>query len=144
MGEERIREYDHLVREISRRPHYSAGAILEAEHGSSTVASGGACIDHVHVNLIPGLGSAARLLDGKLPPIGVDHALFTLRPSAAPYILMRGSGITRLFDAKGVPSQYIRRELFASLGREDWDWAVFPNDDVIDETIALWRLGENG
>ena len=133
-----MREYDSLVEAISRRKPYSEGQSLEAEHGPSESESGGACITHVHVNLVPGFGSLANMFDNMLPRLDIDDSLSTLVPSQAPYIFMRGAGMVRLYKSDGAPSQLIRRTAFEKMGRSDWDWGVFPQLPVIEQTIRLW------
>jgi len=112
--------------------------LLEAEHGSSEHESAGACITHVHINVIPGFGPMVDFLDGKLPQLEIDDGLEMLNASAAPYILSRGAGLVRLYKAHAVPSQFIRRVLFAKIGRDDWDWVVFPHIEAVKETLRLW------
>lgn len=140
MGAPTVTEYNSLIDAIALRLGYPRDDLLEAEHGSSESDSGGACITHVHINLIPGFGCKVDLLDGRLPRIEIDRFLATLSASVAPYILLRGAGTARLYDAHGAPSQLIRRALFEELGRGDWDWAVFPQMEVVKETLRLWGL----
>lgn len=142
MGPTDLEEYGSLVRTIKEKSPYSDGESLEAEHGASESESGGTCIAHVHVNLVPGFGFLANMFDGTLPRIDIDDRLESLVPSNAPYIFTRGAGMVRLYKASGVPSQFIRREAFRRMGRDDWDWAVFPHDAVIKKTLQLW--GRNG
>jgi diadenosine tetraphosphate (Ap4A) HIT family hydrolase len=133
-------EYDELVRTVSRMDSHGLFDVLEAEHGGAEGERGGACIIHVHVNLIPRAGSFVDMFDGELPLQDVDQSLNTLNPGAAPYILLRNSRDVRLYTARKAPSQLIRRALVAKLGREDWDWAVFPHHDVVEATVRMWRF----
>jgi len=132
-------EYEDLLRSICEDPSHGLSDVLEAEHGGAEGERGGACITHVHVNLIPNSGSFYDMLQGRLRQQSVDHSLTTLEPSAAPYVLLRNSHDVRLHSAKNAPSQLIRRILFEKLGRDDWDWAAFPQLDVVTSTIRLWR-----
>src|SRR5437016_4295162 len=59
-------EYKALVERLRQKPCYSNTVCIEAEHGASLVDAGGACITHVHVNFIPGLGEQINLMDGLL------------------------------------------------------------------------------
>ena len=132
-------EYNSLVQMLSRDDSHGLDDVLEAEHGGAEGERGGACITHVHVNLIPHAGSLVAIFDGELPRDVVDHSLSTLRASAAPYILLRNSQVVRLYAATAVPSQLIRRALLGRLGRDDWDWAAFPHLDVVNATVRMWR-----
>jgi len=134
-------QYNRLLDQISSMPTYT-GNLLEAEHGSSSSESGGACINHLHVNLIPGLRGLATLFDRKLPQLPIKE-LMELTTAAAPYIFMRDGTALRVYKANGVPSQLIRRAIFEHLDRSDWDWGVFPHLDVVQETIDLWKGVEN-
>ncbi len=142
MGQTKIREYRSLVESISK--HSGFGELLEGEHGASADESGGACITHAHVNLIPGFSHLVDMLELNLPSLEVDHDLQTLKSDAAPYILLRGGGIVRLYRAHAVPSQLIRRVLFAKVGRDDWDWGAYPNLNVVQETLELWGKESHG
>lgn len=143
LGRATIQEYESLVESMAKHPQLG-NELLEAEHGASGNESGGACITHAHVNLIPGFSHLADVLDGNLPRLEVDHDLQTLEPAAAPYILLRGHDVVRLFKAQAVPSQLIRRVLFEKVGRDDWDWAVYPNHSVVEQTLKLWGQALNG
>ncbi len=138
MGREAISEYDGLVAQIVRNPGYSTGHVLEAEHGASEHDSGGACITHAHVNVIPTLGQYTDLFDGHLKTLLPGCKFVDIEGAPSPYILLRGMGVVRLYDATGTPSQLIRRALCRRLGREDWDWAAFPNLERVEETLRLW------
>lgn len=98
----------------------------------------------MHVNLIPEFSYLVNRLDLNLPRLEVNYDLLTLAPEAAPYILLRGQGAVRLYKARSVPSQLIRRVLFAELGRDDWDWAVYPNLNVVQRTLELWGNESHG
>jgi diadenosine tetraphosphate (Ap4A) HIT family hydrolase len=138
-SESQSEEYEALIASISKLPGYSRENLLEAEHGSSSSESGGSCINHLHVNLIPGFGAFGSLFDDQLPKISTANDLKQVKPSTAPYIFLRGAGMQRVYDARGVPSQLIRRALFDKLGRTDWDWAVFPHLDIVKKTLQLWE-----
>ena len=134
-----VGEYNELVQMVSRDESNGLHDVLEAEHGGAEGDRGGACITHVHVNLIPSAGTLVDMFDGELSRQDVDQSLSALRSGAAPYILLRSSDAVRLYVAKAVPSQLIRRALFGRLGRDDWDWAVFPHLDVVNATVRMWR-----
>lgn len=136
LGQSVIDEYNHLVKLISNRSGF--GELLEGEHGAVENSPGGACITHVHVNLIPGFAHLLNELKLDLPQVEVDYELRNLDPDMAPYILFRSPETVRLYSAHDVPSQLIRRVLFAKVGRDDWDWAASPNLTVVHQTLELW------
>jgi len=139
-----VQEYNDLVAQMGTMGLYPPEHLLEAEHGGTEGERGGACITHVHVNLIPGLGHHVDLFDSVLPRKSVDRSLRNLGPGAAPYILLRSAAAVRLYDAAAASSQLIRRALFERLGRDDWDWAAFPGDQVVETTVRQWRALNRG
>jgi hypothetical protein len=112
---------------------------LEAEHGASITTNAGGCIAHTHVNLIPRVEHCLTMFDGELQNLESASDLATLGPIADPYVLVGDGRSYRLYAGESVPSQLIRRKLAARLGREDWDWAAFPNHPRIEETLRLWE-----
>lgn len=104
--------------------------MLEAEHGG---ASPGPCIDHTHVHVIPGLGSAIDLLQSA-----------DLQPQSGEpgYIWLRAGNVERLYLGTGVRGQFLRRSIAGWKGIEDWDWAVAPKLTDVQATISFWNLNE--
>jgi len=135
-----IREYVSLVDGVQARLGGRLGGWLEAEHGATDGGdTGGACITHVHVNLIPNHSQLVDMFRAQLAQKPVRHDLQDLSGELAPYILLRTDSDVRLHEAVGVPSQLIRRRICQLNGREDWDWGAFPQLDVVESTIAMWR-----
>jgi diadenosine tetraphosphate (Ap4A) HIT family hydrolase len=139
MSRESIAEYEKLVGAVCSRLGVPRHTVLEAEHGSHVDDAGGACISHVHVNVIPEMAQYAEMFTHVLPPLPVRHDLTDLLDKKAPYILLRNSESAKLHDATGVPSQLIRRRIFELLGRDDWDWGAYPAIGLIERTIELWN-----
>jgi len=140
LGLDALTEYEHVADQLRHHKLYMGSGALEAEHGAGEFDPGGTCITHVHVNFVPQLGRETDLFDSKLRLMGTYSRLSEARVLQAPYILLRGDdGRARVFEAKGVPSQLIRRAICARLGRDDWDWAASPRPDVVDETLTLWN-----
>lgn len=142
MGKGIIDEYKSLVERISYRSGF--GELLEGEHGAAEDSPGGACITHAHVNLIPGFAHRVNEVQLDLPNLEIDYELRNLRADAAPYILLRGGRTVQLYSAYNVPSQLIRRVLFAKIGRDDWDWAAYPNLSVVHQTLERWSNETDG
>jgi diadenosine tetraphosphate (Ap4A) HIT family hydrolase len=138
-GSEMRREYDALLSRLRVSRPFLRSGLLEAEHGSTASERAGACITHTHVNLIPNLGHLDGMFDGEFPLEAVANQVASLQFAESPYLLLRGGDDYKVYLARNIASQLIRRRLCTLLGRDDWDWAVFPSDDVISETIGLWR-----
>jgi len=140
MGEDALKEYRELVVTLRERDIYSNEVCIEAEHGASEHDQGGACITHVHVNFIPLDVEHTSLFDEKLPVLSKDKDLRNFNESLAPYIMLRGATAARVYEAKNIPSQLIRRALFETLGRDDWDWGAFPQLPIIERTLLMWGI----
>ncbi|MCA1706969.1 MAG: hypothetical protein LC808_28365, partial [Actinobacteria bacterium] len=136
LGPHAIEEYERIA-DCGRERLGSE--LLEAEHGSDGAHPGGACIDHVHVALIPGRGLAVTMLDGQLPLLTNEGPLASVLPVDRPYVFLRGNGRLRVFDGAGVPSQLVRREIARLDGHEEWDWALFDRSDLLEESVAIWQ-----
>lgn len=138
MGEMALSEFDQLVGTVAQRPLFRGKSLLEAEHGSTETDRGGACIVHTHVNLIPTAGQHVSMFEGRLPLQAVPSQPGALIMAQAPYIWLRSGDTMFVHEATGVPSQLIRRELWARNERDDWDWGVFPQDELLRETVERW------
>jgi diadenosine tetraphosphate (Ap4A) HIT family hydrolase len=132
VGEARAHEYEELRNRVAA---HIGSEVLEAEHGSRLDGEG-ACIEHAHVNLIPGAHQHFDLLDYERDGQEVRGTL-ELQNHQPPYVYLRGVE-GRLYRAAGLPSQVIRRELWARSGRDDWDWALFPEYQLVEETKACF------
>lgn len=111
------------------------------EHGSTRVSHGGACIDHAHLHIVAG--------DYDLPPhiqpdfaesrISDVRALRRFSEQELPYLYVEdthGQGYVYNIPRQ-IPSQYLRRIWARVTGHpDDWDWAVFPNWDLVKETFV--------
>ena len=102
------------------------------EHGSASAdGAGRACIDHMHLHIIPGASKALNCFEGELSRVDESSA-------RTPYIFVEANGEARYYEAPGVPSQYGRRRIWNALGRSDWDWVVHSNHSDVRATIARW------
>jgi hypothetical protein len=139
MGSKAIEEFGEVGEQV-RASYASLGSnLLEAEHGATLVDTGGSCITHAHINLIPECGHLHDILSGILPRLDVPPPFTNLSYVELPYILMKRGNSFVIYDATQVPSQLIRRMVCRHLGREDWDWAAFPRHNLVSDTIDLWR-----
>lgn len=136
-------DFIELLGRTCTRIASDVGAITVFEHSAPTDPDGrrSACIDHAHVHIAPGsyaLGADPQLVDEVHSDSLPD---FYNRP--APY-----DGYMMFTDATGAVTaardigrpQYLRQKVFEALGKPDeWDYAVFPNNDIIRGTIALFE-----
>ncbi len=117
--------------------------VISFEHGSldDRKRSGG-CLDHAHLHLLPLAADFQRTVPG-FPNLwrAVDER--GVLDVAAEYIAS-GSGYLSLWDGQRwwlrsgeVRAQELRRCIAAAQGRPDrWDWAAFPNTDLMRRTVA--------
>lgn len=131
-------EYESLISEIREMPFYASTNILEAEHGSSTNESGGACITHAHINIFPSYGAYLHKFDAELKVKYIECDYKRLSKSDAPYLYLRNNRFSCCFDAYGTTSQYIRKRLTSFEGRTNWDWKEDPRIDYVEQTITIW------
>lgn len=143
MGDAALAAYEHIVTMYYRRLHLQPTDVLQAEHGPGQSGRGGGCIEHVHVNLIPGLGDYIDALDLSLPIISRITLLRQLTELAdKPYVFLRAGAELRVYDGTSASSQLVRRRLCERLGRDDWDWQLFPRHDNIRTTLSMWGATE--
>lgn len=139
MGASGLEDLIQLVDRITRR--YARGRdFLLAEHGSDDSETRGGCITHTHLNYLPRLGRLATVLDSdpNFPALDI-HRLAQIVDIRAPYLLLATHRTARAFDASNAESQFLRRCLLTAMGREDWDWALFPKTELIQATVREWR-----
>lgn len=137
MGPGGIASYEKIFEELRRLwPEFMYDA-LEAEHGGVTSVKNGPCIMHTHVNIIPGAGRFLKILDGKLPRLDIKD-LSSISDVTTPYFYMRANGETVLYNGNQGQSQIVRRLILERLNQDDWNWAVYPRMDMVNETIKLW------
>lgn len=117
--------------------------ILFAEHGSLSEQSGGSCIDHTHIHVMPGFESYVDVLDNMLPVYLEDFDLEMLHKIDEidfPYILtFTLSGRGRVYKAYNAHSQMIRQAICTKEKREDWDWKATQSNVIIEQTIDIWK-----
>lgn len=117
--------------------------VLFAEHGSFNQQSGGSCIEHTHIHVIPKHASSYNILDHVLPVNKKISLLSDLNENIEvdfPYILTFNPGDQlRLYEAYNAHSQMIRKAICSKLGRPDWDWKQNEHMQRIKKTIEIWE-----
>jgi ATP adenylyltransferase len=141
MGPSGVAEYLDLRRKTSLVSGCVTESLLAAEHGGTTGGSAGGCIDHAHINLMPGLGNLGDALDGVLPLLASLRSPQDLVGLEIPHIWVHARRF-RTYDASEAASQLIRRSLCARLDRDDWDWELFRNEPVVASTVRMWSNAE--
>lgn len=135
------RDFDSIVEVVRRR---CGSDVLEFEHGSGPRSeSGGACINHVHVHVIPDAAGAVECIEGLLPRLPVESCS-ELTETHLPYIWLRSNSKSRFYRSSGTHSQFGRRKIWEWFGRHDWDWAANPSQTTVDATILTFRSAGRG
>jgi diadenosine tetraphosphate (Ap4A) HIT family hydrolase len=128
-------DYQRLAARLRAHCVTLGAELLELEHGGATAGGRGPCIDHTHVHLLPGLGHCLDVLEGRLPRLTDaprDTAPFR------PYMWLRNAGAESWYDAAQAIGQEARRAIGHALHLDDWDWAVNPGWQTVEETIDYW------
>jgi diadenosine tetraphosphate (Ap4A) HIT family hydrolase len=110
---------------------------LVFEHGPSANSSGGACVYHAHLQLLPlaDVSSGDLVVEGMTRIVSIRQ-LSSSYPSGG-YLMVSAAGITWAMSDKQATSQYFRRRICALQGRpNDWDYLTCPNQVAMDETIS--------
>jgi diadenosine tetraphosphate (Ap4A) HIT family hydrolase len=116
--------------------------LLFMEHGSFIGQSGGGCIDHTHVHVLPEMADHFAILDDVLPVFDGVTTLETLINAKVdfPYIMnFNLEGGVRLYQAYNAHPQMMRKAICLKLGRLDWDWRTYENSFTIKQTIDKWQ-----
>ena len=111
-------------------------AHIVSEHGSFSGCGGGACIDHAHLSVLP--THHKQVIGPGAPDREADTMTTLLEAIDQPYLMLGTGRHLGLHLQPGVPSQFVRREYCRLQGRDDWDWGIFPADDVVAATVTKW------
>jgi diadenosine tetraphosphate (Ap4A) HIT family hydrolase len=104
----------------------------------------GACTDHAHMHIVPGISAEAVI--SKIEQLHIHksrvelNGLCELRQNVdaeAPYILIGGSDekLWSLLSMEHVHTQFMRRLLASLVGLTEWDWREFPRIEMVQKTI---------
>ena len=128
-----------IVNIIKRR----FGSAICFEHGSiSTTKRGGACLDHAHIHIISGCSGFRNYVAASFEEIAIEGLMDLAKfvEQGRPYLYIEDTdGLAYAYRIPDqIPSQYLRRVwAWAAKQPDKWDWAVFPNYDLMKETIDV-------
>ncbi len=128
------------------KKYYSSisGNVIVFENASSYEDLGSSCVQHAHINFLPYdsniHNSALNMLFEQ--PI-LSNSIKRL-PVDKTYIYWSNSSSESVYDSQGIYPQFIRKQLLANIGNNEWDWTIHKNEDVIKQTINVWQemIGE--
>lgn len=127
------------IQGIARRLESEFGRFVLFEHGSGESGLRGGCVAHAHVHMIPNVPNLSARIAQSLDFVPVTSS--TLAEYAdADYALLGDSETWRVSLSPKTPSQWIRMQAAALLGRPDeYDWALFTGEDFVAETEVRVR-----
>lgn len=105
------------------------------EHGA-TQAGRASCIEHAHLQIVPGLG---HLASGILPLDWVEVVAYQAisSNSEAGYLSTFDGKQLRVAAAAALPNQYLRRRVREIQGRPDeWDYLMYPELTRVEQTVV--------
>lgn len=137
---ESLRAVERWLEQLLPTLSESFGEYLVFEHGSGgwrKQAGSGACLVHAHLHLIPGFSHMTSLLARDLCASRLESLEQLTAMSNDNYVLMGRPDHWYATEKIDLPGQWIRRRVAAELGRPDeYDWAVFPGDDELAQTLC--------
>ena len=126
MSPESVTRLENLTRQVRAILSDTYGTCVFFEHGIRTSGSGGCGIDHAHLHAVPvsGTGILAALLQTfKGSRINRLGDIASAVPVDSSYLFFEDSAGERyVFAAPSIPSQYMRKLICDSIGKQDWDW----------------------
>ncbi len=146
---------EELIASIGEFFNQQQDVVLAFEHGAITLddseyerrlkrAKSGACTDHAHVHLLPGVSAQEVIstIDEMCPhkrKSEITH-LQELRKELDPdmaYIIISDEGRQGwcVYQLEKVPRQFMRRVLASIIGLAEWDWYDHPHIEVVQRTV---------
>jgi diadenosine tetraphosphate (Ap4A) HIT family hydrolase len=121
------------------------GNIVTFEHGASSCARAGACIDHAHLHLFPSKADFRPFLEtAEFKVRLIDHIaeLQEYTQTEMGYLYYEDASEQKAvyIPHSPIPSQYFRRIWAQLVGRPyEWDWGLFVFEDNVAHTIDKMR-----
>lgn len=124
--ERALRWRDHVA--ALYRAAYRTGDLVLLEHGPGTPQGGGACVDHAHWHLLPGVRGVRAAVEGRGLPgtsardASLRTALRARHRAGRSYLLVEEGGAATVHPGDGVRSQFLRWSVTAAAGGPDGPW----------------------
>jgi len=135
-------ELEQLLTRVADAVSHAFRDPLIFEHGSSSYPQHSPCVSHAHLHVIPAevdLAPDLRRRGFEPKSIASLRELSDLAARDCAYVCWgsaRGSvQVAEVEAGGGIPRQYLRRELAAVLGSEEWDWGVPAMPDLLRTTV---------
>jgi diadenosine tetraphosphate (Ap4A) HIT family hydrolase len=136
---EAIEDCISLMNHIQNQSHSILPNLIFSEHGAcSENERGGSCVIHAHVQCIPILNNQAlNNIDKFVQEVSISN-FSEIQQLDRPYLYINTGDTSKFYISESVPSQLIRKIIYANNGRTDWDWRADKKLDMVKKTIELW------
>lgn len=143
-------DYRHEAVQVTQRARdwvrETYGSVALFEHGSISDQSGGACIVHAHIHVLPvaatGLLAVMRRDELELNALQDIASWTEIAETTRPYLLWSdGERSLVTFSSARVRHQYLRSAAAEVLGIPDpeWDWSLVIRKDLLRNTVRRYR-----
>ena len=146
-------DYRHEAVQVTRTARdwvcQTYGSVALFEHGSTADRSGGACIVHAHIHVLPvaatGLVAVMRRDELELTALGDITSWTEIAETPRPYLLCSdGERSLVTFPSARVRRQYLRSAAAEMLGIPDpeWDWSLVVRKDLLRNTVRRYKSNQ--
>ncbi|MBI3033108.1 hypothetical protein HYY69_06545 [Candidatus Woesearchaeota archaeon] len=137
------------------KQHYGDDVVV-FEHGPRIgCVSGGGCLEHSHLHLVPTDVDVIRGLDDKLVPqsiagFGEIHDFHKkCFDNYSSYLFIQAQDGQRYLvpvprSLPPLPSQYLRQVIARNKGIAQWDWRRYPDHETFQRTLSTLRYNFKG
>jgi hypothetical protein len=105
------------------------------EHGTSPESLSSSCVAHAHIHLLPCTQDLKCRLRSALPWRPVRDYASIHDIAGEDYAYLRISDEHLIVRDPRVESQWIRRQVAATLNRDDWDWCLTKDARELQQTL---------
>jgi diadenosine tetraphosphate (Ap4A) HIT family hydrolase len=143
-------DYRHEAVQVTQRAkdwvRETYGSVTLFEHGSTSDQSGGACIAHAHIHVLPiaatGLVAVMRRDELELTELSDITSWTEIAETPRPYLLCSdGEHSFVTFPSGRVRHQYLRSAAAEVLGIPDpqWDWSLVIRRNLLRNTVRRYK-----
>ena len=139
LPDEHIEELENLCVYVRSTLKETYGACIFFEHGMRNSGSGGCGIDHAHMHAVPVTAEGMlKILRQKFGGSGIN-TLAEIEGDLdqnSSYLFFENSSAKRyVFPVSNLPSQYMRKLVAESIGKNDWDWRECGHEPELISTV---------
>jgi diadenosine tetraphosphate (Ap4A) HIT family hydrolase len=141
LPESLFQEFTSLCNAVTAILREEYGPCITFEHGTRSADAGGCGIYHAHLHAVPFPVALDPIdsLKSRFPceQLGDLAELPTKSEGMPGYLLYQDShSSSYLFTVSNLPSQYMRRALVGTLGKDDWDWRKAGREERLLATLS--------